>query len=134
MKFCDERIQKHLLNDGKIKRVLWDFCLFFDGKDLFIKKGEKTAIFARGFIKEELQANDWEIVEPEYDWEKIIEDKVLCVFSDDEDRGTYVISPLIKVEGKSFSFMTIEELSYSHCKPFNPADYNIAKDLKEYEK
>lgn len=24
--------------------------------------------------------------------------------------------------------------SWLHCKPFNPADFNIAKDLKGYEK
>lgn len=134
MKFCDERIQKHLLNGGKIKRTgnvgITNRSIILNGELLeFSDSGVDYNI-----TRYDLITDNWEIVEPEYDWEKIIEDKVLCVFSDDEDRGTYVISPLIKVEGKSFSFMTIEELSYSHCKPFNPADYNIAKDLKEYEK
>lgn len=27
-----------------------------------------------------------------------------------------------------------KEMVYYYCKPFNPADFNIAKDLKEYEK
>ena len=26
------------------------------------------------------------------------------------------------------------DFSWKCCKPFNPADFNIAKDLKEYEK
>ncbi len=133
MKFCDERIQMHLLNDGKIKRSGADYLIYLNGNnDTVCCKHGYISVYI--FKREDFTTDDWEIVEPEYNWDKIIKDKVLCVFSDDEDRGTYVISPLIKVEGKGFSFMTIEELSYSHCKPFNPADYNIAKDLKEYEK
>lgn len=132
MKFCDKKIQECLLNGGKIKRKLeiYEVVIGFD-KSGFIFDSDGDVY---QFGKSDIAANDWEIVEPEYDWNRIIKDKILCVFSDDEDRGTYVISPLIKVEGKGFSFMTIEELSYSHCKPFNPADFNIAKDLKEYEK
>lgn len=134
MKFCEEKIQKHLLNGGKIKRVFNNK----DGNYCIISLSNDNALVFAGteeyytLTRQDLTSNNWEIVEPEYDWDKIIKDKILCVFSDDEDRGTYVISPLIKVEGKGFSFMTIEELSYSHCKPFNPADFNIAKDLKEF--
>lgn len=134
MKFCDERIQNHLFNGGKIIHSGLCYPLFLNDDTRLSYKNENNEVWGYGLFKRDLTSDDWEIVEPEYDWEKIIEDKVLCVFSDDEDRGTYVISPLIKVEGKGFSFMTIEELSYSHCKPLNPADYNIAKDLKEYKK
>ena len=132
MRFCDERIQKHLLNGGKIKRVDSNCIIYLnDNCELYCESSYPDLYF---LVKKDLTSNDWEIVESEYDWDKIIEDKILCVFSDYIDYRTYVISPLIKVEDNNFSFKTIDELSYGHCKPFNPADFNIAKDLKEYEK
>ena len=132
MKFCDERIQKHLLNGGKIKRVNKDYSyrsiVLGDNSFKYADNGDRYQL-----DRNDLEADDWEIVESDYDWDKIIKDKILCVFSDYIDYRTYVISPLIKVEDNNFSFKTIDELSYGHCKPFNPADFNIAKDLKEYE-
>ena len=131
MKFCDERIQKHLLNGGKIKRVDSDCIIYLnDNCELYCESSYPDLYF---LVKKDLTSNDWEIVEPEYDWDKIIKDKILCVFSDYEDYRTYVISPLIKVEDNNFSFKTIDELSYGHCKPFNPAEYNVAKNIKDYE-
>lgn len=131
MKFCDEKIQKHLLNGGKIKRESYDFMIF-------LSSNNESLCYPWGctycLIKEDLTADDWKIVEPEYDWDKIIKDKVLCVFSDTDDFKTFVISTLAKIEGNGFSFKTNEELSYGYCKPFNPAEFNIAKDLREYEK
>ena len=133
MKFCDERIQKHLLNGGKIKRVNKDYSyrsiVLGDNSFKYADNGDRYQL-----DRNDLEADDWKIVEPKYNWNKIIKDKILCVFSDYEDYRTYVISPLIKVEDNNFSFKTIDELSYVHCKPFNPVYFNIAKDLKEYEK
>lgn len=131
MKLCDEKIIKHLLNDGKIKRKLetYEVVIGFD-KSGFIFDNDGDVY---QFGKSDIAADNWEIVEPKYNWNKIIKDKILCVFSDYEDYRTYVISPLIKVEDNNFSFKTIDELSYGHCKPFNPADFNIAKNIKDYE-
>lgn len=136
MKFCDEIIQKHLLNGGIIKRI-------FNNKDgnyrPILLGNDNVLVFADNeeyyiLTRQDLTSNNWVIVEHEYDWDKIIKDKILCVFSDYEDYRTYVISPLIKVEDNSFSFKTIDELSYGYCKPFNPVDFNIAKNIKDYEK
>ena len=133
MKFCDERIQKHLLNGGKIKRVNKDYSyrsiVLGDNSFKYADNGDRYQL-----DRNDLEADDWKIVEPKYNWNKIIKDKILCVFSDYEDYRTYVISPLIKVEDNNFCFKTIDELSYGHCKPFKPADFNIVEDLKEYEK
>ena len=96
-------------------------------------KNGSGEILSYSIREDDLTSNDWEIVEPKYNWNKIIKDKILCVFSDYEDYMTYVISPLIKVEDNNFSFKTIDELSYGHCKPFNPADFNIAKNIKDYD-
>lgn len=133
MKFCDEKIQKHLLNGGKIKRESCNFLMFLNNYGFLCYQSDGP-VHTCCINSKDLTADDWKIVEPEYNWDKIIKDKILCVFSDYEDYRTYVISPLIKVEDNNFSFKTIDELSYGHCKPFNPADFNIAKDLKEYEK
>lgn len=126
MKFCDERIQKHLLEGGEIKRKSGDFPMFLNNNG--------RLYYLCGIYKEDLTSNDWEIVESEYDWDKIIKDKILCIFSDTDDFKTFVISTLVEIEDNGFSFKTNEGLSYGYCKPFNPADFNVAKDLKEYEK
>lgn len=132
MKFCDERIQRHLLNGGKITHSDLHYPIFLRGGTICFKNGSGE-ILSYSISEDDLTDDDWEIVEPEYDWDKIIKDKILCVFSDYEDYRTYVISPLIKVEDNNFSFKTIDELSYGYCKPFNPAEYNIAKNIKDYE-
>lgn len=135
MKFCDKKIQECLLNGGEIKRnddELWfnlrhmklidDVLRFTDGK-------KEPCEIDRG----DLLADDWEIVEPEYDWDKIIKDKVLCVFSSDYKTEYYIVGYLEKIESDG-KFKLFDGLDYPYCKPFNPSEFNIVKDLKEYEK
>lgn len=135
MKLFDERIQNHLLNGGEIKRnddeflfnlrhikLIDDELCFTDGKNENYKLN-------RG----DLIADDWEIVEPEYNWDKIIKDKVLCVFSSNYKTEYYIVGYLEKIESDG-NFKLFDGLDYPYCKPFNSADYNIVKDLKEYEK
>ena len=137
MKFCDKIIQNHLLNGGKIKRR--DFDL-----EVGLNK-EKRLSYDRSryyiLTQYDLTVDDWEIVEPEYDWDKIIKDKVLCLFWNN-DSYNYAIGHLLKVLDNTFhKFVSetycnnqIRGIHWYQCKPFNPADFNIAKDLKEYEK
>lgn len=62
MKFCDERIQKHLLNGGKIKKaksdIGWDYRpIKLDGELLvFADNGDDYIITKDDLI------NDWEII------------------------------------------------------------------------
>ena len=84
MKFCDERIQNHLLNGGKIKRRI-------ENREIIIHLATTGSFFDnKGDIfypsKTDLTADDWEIVETKY------------------------------------------------CKPFNLEEFNIAKNIEEYEK
>lgn len=130
MKFCDERIQKHLLNGGKITTRNDGTPVFLNDKgDLCYREN-----FIRTYIinKLDLTVNDWEIVKPEYNWDKIIKDKILCVFSDDV---AYKINTIATLVAKDEDFYyTNNGTFYVNCKPFNSADYsNIAKDIKEYE-
>ena len=130
MKFCDERIQKHLLNGGKIKRRDIDVVVS-------INKEKRLSCDCSKFYfltQYDLIYDDWEIVESEYNWDKIIEYKVLCEFWDDfEDKENPTVGCLTKKTAKGF-YKSECAFSWKHCKPFNPADFNIVKNLKEYEK
>ena len=130
MKFCDERIQKHLLSGGKIKRR--DFDL-----EVGLNKDKRLSCDCSGYYiltQYDLTVDDWETVEPKYDWDKIIKDKILCVFSHQEDFEYKMISILSKKDEDNDCYFTSQRTQYRYCKPFNPADFNIVEDLKEYEK
>lgn len=137
MKFCDEKIQKHLLNGGKIKRESCDFLMFLSNNGLLCYQSE-CHVHTCCINKKDLTADDWEIVKPEYDWDKIIKDKALCVFYNaNED---YKLGYIRKIWGDGLFQCNVLGNGILHiydmknCKPFNPAEFNIAKDLKEYEK
>ena len=132
MKFCDEKIQKHLLNGGKIIYSEIHYPLFLDKYEKLSYKTEDNQIKRYPLTKDDLTANDWEIVELEYNWDKIIKDKVLCVFSDDKDFKDEIISILTNFDNDYY--YTTNGLWFKHCKLFNPLEFNIAKDLKDYEK
>lgn len=130
MKFCDERIQKHLLNGGEIRRRDIDVVVSINKEKRLSCDCSKFYILTQY----DLTADDWEIVEPEYDWDKIIKDKVLCVFSDQENFEYKTISTLNGRDDQDGIYFTSQGIWYRHCKPFNPAEYNIAKNIKDYEK
>lgn len=130
MKFCDEKIQNYLLNGGKIRR-----------RNMYIKVGinkeNRLSCDCSDYYiltKFDLTVDDWEIIEPKYNWDKIIKDEVLCEFWDDfEDKENPTVGCLTKKTANGF-YKSECDFSWKCCRPFNPADFNIAKDLKEYEK
>ena len=132
MKFCDERIQKHLLNGGKIKQKNTGFIKF---REIWLKDGYLKFVsddtnypVTRGSLISDI----WEIIPIKYDWNKIIKDKIFCQFWDElEVTDTLIVGYLTKKTAEGFCG---KNCIWEHCKPFNPAEYNIAKDLKEYEK
>lgn len=130
MKFCDERIQNNLLNGGKIKRESCNFLMFLNNSGFLCYQSDGP-VHTCCINSKDLTADDWEIVESKYDWNKIIKDEVLCIFSDDKNFKYEMISTLTKIDD---CYYTKNGIWYKYCKPFNPADFNIAKDLKEYEK
>lgn len=133
MKFCDEKIQKHLLNGGKIKRESCDFLVFLSNNGLLCYQSEYH-VHTCCITKKDLTADDWEIVEPEYDWDEIIKDKILCVFWDGiKKTDDPCVGYLSKKAAEGF-YRKGWNYSWQHCKPFSPADFNIAKDAKDYEK
>lgn len=136
MKFCDEKIQKHLLSGGKIKRI-------FNNKDEnycpILLSNDNALVFADNeeyytLTREDLTSNNWEIVESEYDWDRIIKDKILCQFWDEiKTTDDPCVGYLSKNAAEGF-YRKGWNSSWQYCKPFNPAEFNIAKNLKEYEK
>ena len=130
MKFCDERIQKHLLNGGKIKRRDIDVIVSINKDKRLSCECSKFYILTQY----DLIYDDWEIVETKYNWDKIIDDKILCVFSYYEDFRTFNISTLVYVDYKNDTYKTNENMIYNYCKPFNYEEFNVAEYLKDYEK
>lgn len=132
MKFYDEIIQKHLLKGGKIRNNTYEgsYVIYIDD-NLIIKKDNGEYYTIKG---QDLSSERWEIVETKYNWDKIIKDKILCVFSDNKDFKTFNISTLVYVNYKNDTYKTNDDMIYSYCKPFAYEEYNVAEDLKEYEK
>lgn len=128
MKFCDERIQKHLLNGGKIRKRDIDVVVSIN------REKRLSCDCSRYYIltQHDLAADDWEIVEPKYNWDKIIKDKVLCEFSDDKNFKDEIISILTKIDD-DYYYYTTNGLWFKYCKPFNQEEFDIVKNIKEYE-
>ena len=131
MKFYDERIRKHLLKGGKIRNNTYEGSyIIYIGNNAIIRKDNDECYTING---QDLYSDKWEIVETKYNWDKIIDDKILCVFSYYEDFRTFNISTLVYVDYKNDTYKTNENMIYNYCKPFDYEEFNVAKDLKEYE-
>lgn len=129
MRFCDKRLQNHLLNGGKIIYSGIKYPLFLRfGSICFKNKSGELLKYSIGI--DALTAKDWKIVKPEYNWNKIIKDKVLCVFG--KCMNPYYIVGYLQGINSDGKFELLGGLNYDYCKPFNPADYNIAKNIKDY--
>lgn len=130
MRFCDEIIQKHLLNGGKIKRRDLDTIICINNNKRLSCGRPFNSLYI--LTENDLTVDDWEIVEPEYDWDKIIEDKILCLFSDNKGFKYNIFSTLRMKDNNLY--YTDNGTTYKYCKPFNQAEFNIAKNIKDYEK
>lgn len=130
MKFCDESIQKHLLNGGKIKRCNLNTIICINNDKRLSCGRHFNSLYI--LTKDDLTVDDWTIVELEYNWDKIIEDKILCLFSDNKGFKYNIFSTLRMKDNNLY--YTDNGTTYKYCKPFNPEDYKIAKNIKDYEK
>lgn len=125
MKFYDLKIQNHLLNGGKIKNTTFEGSyVIYIGDDCVIKKDNNEDYILKG---QDLYSDKWEIIKPMYNWNKIMKDQVLCVFSDFENFRAFNISILVNVNYKNNTYRTNEGSIYNYCKPFNPEEFNIAE-------
>lgn len=132
MKFCDEKIQNHLLNGGKIKRKSSNLLLFLDSNG---KICYQASIFLPYSInKNDLTADDWEIVPKEWNWDKIIKDKILCQFwNENKSNMLPIVGYLIEKTDKKF-IRNCNGGSWKNCEPIDIEHFNIIKDRKDYEK
>ena len=134
MKFCDERIQNHLLNGGKITHSDLHYPIFLSDDTRLSYKNENDEVWGYALFKRDLTSDDWEIVEPEYNWDKIIKDKILCQFWDELDETDATCVGYLTKKTVAGFYVNGWNYRWKNCKPFNPADYNIAEDLGDYEK
>lgn len=131
MKFCDEKIQKHLLSGGKIKRKLGSCNIIANiSENGFIYDNSKTFYI---FCKEDLTADNWEIVEPEYNWDKIIKDRILCQFWDDDEFS--LIGTLIKIGSpeplfRRYKYQSDNGRYWINCRPVRKDEVIFYKDKK----
>lgn len=133
MKFCNKKIQKHLLNGGKIKRRI-------ETREIIIHLAKTGSFFNdKGDVFyisiTDLTANDWEIVKPKYDWDKIVKDKILCHFWDNnQETQTPCMGYLEEKAVDGFRRCGDGYATWKNCAPVKIEQFNIAKDLKDYEK
>lgn len=133
MKFIDKAIQDHLLNGGKIKRAKHVYPMFLSEHLAKLSYRYIDKIVEYSLTEDDLTSNDWEIVEPQYNWNKVIADKVLCVFSDNKYYKNVIISTLTQ-QDRNIRYYTAGGCWFRYCKLFNPEEYNIAIDFEEYRK
>lgn len=134
-KFTDPKIQEYLLNGGKIKRKEFNCVIFLDEKGVLVHKAEwqNAPSIALDLRRIDLMEDDWIIVEPDYDWNRIIKDKILCQFWDEiEETEIPIVGYLTKKTAEGFRGKGWY-CFWKHCRPFNPAEFNIAKNLRDYE-
>ena len=133
MKFYDERIQKHLLSGGKIRNNTYEGSyIIYIGDNLIIRKDNGEYYTIKG---QDLSSDTWEIVEPEYDWDKIIEDKILCQFwNNNQETQTPFVGYLEEKVADGFRRCDDGYATWKNCAPVKIEQFNIAKDLKDYEK
>ena len=129
MKFCDKEIQNHLLNGGKIKRPSFASPIYYNDFAMVFKYKDKE----RGYCldKEDLTADDWQIVDSYYD--DIIANKILCFFWNEEVEG-YDVGYLKSVNKKFSDYCFTGEILtnmgttfdyYLHCKAVEGKKFNI---------
>lgn len=135
MRFCDERIQKHLLKGGKIKQKNTGFIQF---REIWLKDGCLKFVSDDTnytVTKESLTSNVWEIIPIKYDWDKIVKDKILCQFWDNnQETQIPCVGYLEEKAADGFRRCGDGYGAWKNCAPVKIEQFNIAKDLREYEK
>lgn len=135
MKFCNKKLQQHLLNGGKIKQKNTGFIQF---REIWLKDGCLKFVSDDTnyqVTKESLTSNVWEIIPIKYDWVKIVKDKILCQFWDNnQETQTPCVGYLVEKVANGFRRCGDGYATWKNCAPVKIEQFNIAKDLKEYEK
>jgi len=94
------------------------------GKILRIDDEKQTGAI---FSQEDILANDWKVLEQNYNWNKIIEKKYLCKFWTIGKEDNYSIDALDKYEPTAHKFKFIDAMGkmWEHCEPLSSKDYGL---------
>lgn len=133
MKFCDREIQNHLLNGGKIINESMINPIYLNINELVYDNPRLGCQSLYRITKGDLISNSWRIVEPEYNYDKIIKDEILCVFWDSDPKACAIGYLKYCDLSAVFKYHRDDATGFQNCKPFNPNDYDITDNLKEYE-
>lgn len=128
-----EELLPEFRNGAKIRLKEWD-------KDFYIhiKSGrcwdERGARFS--FQIDDLMSGNWEFFkEPEPDWQKIIDNKCLCWFWDDEDETPKSASTLSRIDDTaSHKFIKISgkiSFGYKFCCPVRRDEVTFYEDKED---
>lgn len=133
MKITDEEIRKHLSKGGKIIYPMLRQPLYIDKLDGILTYTSKNGMkYVYNLSLADLESNDWEIVPKAYNYDKIIADKILCVFWNDGYEDCLNITTL-KGISENGHFIDKNNSLYDNCTIFNPADFVIAQNAEDYE-
>ena len=110
--------------------ILANKYVFTNALTLVRLTGDGLTLSAR--IDADVLAADYTIVEPEIDWNKVIEKRILCEFWDcdntPKERRHLGILTLIS---KDVFFRSQEAYYWSHCRPLRADEVKLVTDEKE---
>lgn len=128
MKFCDKKIQDHLLAGGKVKRPSFWKPIYSNRFNLVFQDNDNVEK-VYWLDREDLTADDWEIVVDFYD--DFITNRFLCFFWNENE--PYDIGYLKSYNNyKDYPFYgevlrngCTSTSYYQHCKPVEGKKFNI---------
>lgn len=100
------------------------------GKVLYIDDDKQNYI---KFTQEDVLAEDWKILEQNYNWSKLIERKCLCKFWTIGKDNNYSIDLLAKYEPNAHKFKFTDAMGkmWEHCEPLSDKNYSLLSHLDD---
>ncbi len=127
MKLTDKEIIEALKAGKKIKSKRVSCYLKYDTGYGRITSDRGEALYDLLTL---MEIGDFEIVEPEIDWEKVVKEKYLCLFWNHPDDVKY-FGYLMKFENKYKTCMAGCIRYFKHCRPLRADEVKLVTDEKE---
>ena len=131
MKFIDRIIQDRLLDGYKVYHGT--NCYYIDkslASTLMLENasGKMAAIIG----EKDLSATDWSPFQPSYDYAKILIDRILCRFwNDDDTYSNYIFGKLGDYKDGRFNIFG-SDLWFDNCEPVNTAAIRSTDNPRVY--
>lgn len=131
MKLTDREIIEALKAGKTIKDCFGNRYVFTNTLNLVRLTGDGLTLSAR--IDVDVLAADYEIVEPEIDWNRVINDGYLCKFWDGMEKPNVLcgIGFLSKFIEPKQTFIDRSGVNWAHCRPLQADEVKLVTDEKE---